>query len=193
MCASVSVVCIYGGSAPLIHSLDEGFDATSLSQTGLISITAQSSTRRRWSTSSSAPCPAGEQSFSLCSWNHHPPEGWCCVRTTLLRDLELVWAKMILTPRWNGSTIKRFTGHRDNVTQINLDMKWASKCGLMWGNKHSGRKRLGELHVLVCEQYLVSSSQLGAATLDFNSLTDVWLWQKWDKRWSVFFPPVLLH
>lgn len=86
---------------------------SSLAQTGLISITAQSSTRRRWSTSSSAPCPAGEQSFSLCSWNHHPPEGWSCVRTTLLRDLGLVWAKMILTPRWNGSTIKRFPGHRD--------------------------------------------------------------------------------
>lgn len=36
-----------------------------LSQRGLISIMAWSSTLRRWWTSSSAPCPAGERRFSL--------------------------------------------------------------------------------------------------------------------------------
>lgn len=108
---------------------------SSLSQMGLISITAQSSTRRRWSTSSSAPCPAGERHFGSCPWNRHPPEGWRRVRTTPWCDLEAVWAKMILTPRWNGSTIKRFTERRDITSRKQIHHETGVK---MWAH---GRKQ----------------------------------------------------
>lgn len=63
-------ICVLQWRWPVKHAFDEFIDGgcdgiALLSQRGLISTTAPSSTLRRWSTSSSAPCPAGERHFSL--------------------------------------------------------------------------------------------------------------------------------
>ena len=77
VCYSPAYVFCNGGdpwSVPVIYGfyllrrcLMVFLSSLSLSQTGLISTTAPSNTLRRWWTSSSAPCPAGEQSVTVLS------------------------------------------------------------------------------------------------------------------------------